>query len=440
MFVYILCAVKRRSAGNWINMYCTKLSDSQYKCNLCAVVLTLQQGHYGNMRRHYKFKHPYIFYTESENSKTMWKMKRNPKISTAETNKVKVEKGDSRTRLPKSDLPHVTKKRRSAMWKYFIDLEKGFVRCKICNMKLRDRHYVVALHLNRRHPKTFSDLGDFNIMPFRQRSNFLWNFFIDEGNKFVRCLLCDITMRKNMAKHLQTKHPDNFEQAVSLHREQITKYCAPRLAVGRRTWVKKYCTKIADKQYQCNQCKKILKMPNGFYGNMRRHIRIKHSKIYDEESKTTIAKSDTVVEEKIIDLVELDNNSNALGLKDPLADFDLGSPAISETEIAANFLENDNLTNNPYSEIDLGAITDLPTLEPSCQVDNYDKSYFLLVEDGQFKCIECEETVNCPAVDEQEALFTHIRDKHPEEIMTLQATSTENDDEYQVVVLGNIDN
>ncbi|XP_026330534.1 uncharacterized protein LOC113238024 [Hyposmocoma kahamanoa] len=84
-----------------------------------------------------------------------------------------------------------------------------------------------------------------------------------------------------MARHLRLKHPKVYRQMQgSLEKRKKPAYERPK---SYRCWVKKYCSKIGDRKYQCDICDKILSLPNGLFGNMKRHIRSKHPYVYDQE-------------------------------------------------------------------------------------------------------------------------------------------------------------
>lgn len=54
-------------------------------------------------------------------------------------------------------------------------------------------------------------------------------------------------------------------------------------------WAKKYCNKIGDRKYQCEICDTILSLPNGLFGNMKRHIRSKHPYVYEQEMNKLVS-------------------------------------------------------------------------------------------------------------------------------------------------------
>ncbi|XP_028026103.1 uncharacterized protein LOC114239883 [Bombyx mandarina] len=67
--------VKPQSSGRrgWIQDYVKKIGDGKYECKICSAILRMPSGLYGNMKRHFKRKHPIIYEEEmkifSEQSK-----------------------------------------------------------------------------------------------------------------------------------------------------------------------------------------------------------------------------------------------------------------------------------------------------------------------------------------------------------------------------------
>lgn len=66
---------------------------------------------------------------------------------------------------------------------------------------------------------------------------------------------------------------------------------------------------------------------------------------------------------------------------------------------------------------------------------SFDKYYFDLVTEGQYKCKECSEIIQSTEED-QSILFNHIKDNHPDQILAYQE---EENAEYNIVILKNDD-
>lgn len=66
---------------------------------------------------------------------------------------------------------------------------------------------------------------------------------------------------------------------------------------------------------------------------------------------------------------------------------------------------------------------------------SFDKYYFDLEGEGQYKCKECSEVVQSTEED-QSSLFNHIKDNHPDQILAYQE---EENAEYNIVILKNDD-
>ncbi|XP_026330535.1 uncharacterized protein LOC113238025 [Hyposmocoma kahamanoa] len=66
---------------------------------------------------------------------------------------------------------------------------------------------------------------------------------------------------------------------------------------------------------------------------------------------------------------------------------------------------------------------------------SFDKYYFDLESEGQYKCKECSEVIQSTEED-QWSLFNHIKDNHPDQILAYQE---EENAEYNIVILKNDD-
>lgn len=65
----------------------------------------------------------------------------------------------------------------------------------------------------------------------------------------------------------------------------------------------------------------------------------------------------------------------------------------------------------------------------------FDKYYFDIETEGQYKCKECSEIIQSTEED-QSSLFNHIKDNHPDQILAYQE---EENSEYNIVILKNDD-
>ncbi|XP_049870806.1 uncharacterized protein LOC126370112 [Pectinophora gossypiella] len=50
--------------GSWARRYCHRVGEKKYQCNVCSAVLRFPKGLYGNMKRHIRTKHPYVYEKE----------------------------------------------------------------------------------------------------------------------------------------------------------------------------------------------------------------------------------------------------------------------------------------------------------------------------------------------------------------------------------------
>lgn len=65
----------------------------------------------------------------------------------------------------------------------------------------------------------------------------------------------------------------------------------------------------------------------------------------------------------------------------------------------------------------------------------FDKYYFDLESEGQYKCKECSEIVQSTEED-QSSLFDHIKENHPDEILAYQE---DEDADFNIVIFNNDD-
>ncbi|XP_028026102.1 uncharacterized protein LOC114239882 [Bombyx mandarina] len=128
-----------------------------------------------------------------------------------------------------------------------------------------------------------------------------------------RCKFCSVMMKSNQARHLRAKHPKAFKQWKESSKSfGETKYSkvVPSHQSARRGWIKDYLKKISEGKYECKICSTILKMPHGIYANMKRHLKMKHPLIYEEEMKVNGEQSTaTDVVEYVVEYVDDDATS-----------------------------------------------------------------------------------------------------------------------------------
>ncbi|XP_052748495.1 uncharacterized protein LOC116412635 [Galleria mellonella] len=115
----------------------------------------------------------------------------------------------------------------------------------------------------------------------------VWNYFEELRYKSVRCKLCGTVMKKNMIRHLRIKHPSSFDEMEATRK--ATTFAGvikeQNKQSERRCWTKKYCRRAGDMMFACVICGVVLRMPDGLFSNMKRHIKSKHPDVYKSESE-----------------------------------------------------------------------------------------------------------------------------------------------------------
>ncbi|CAG4934011.1 unnamed protein product [Parnassius apollo] len=125
----------------------------------------------------------------------------------------------------------------------------------------------------------------FNLLTYRKwkcKRSFYWNFFEKDESKNIVCKICSSKIKRHMVRHFKTRHRALYLKIQPLIQEKTQSNPHTRFT-SERCWVKKYCTAIGKNENQCSICQKVLKMPKGQYGNMKRHLRCIHGDIYEKE-------------------------------------------------------------------------------------------------------------------------------------------------------------
>ncbi|KAM3967107.1 uncharacterized protein ACR2FA_011956 [Aphomia sociella] len=113
----------------------------------------------------------------------------------------------------------------------------------------------------------------------------VWNYFDELPDKSVICKLCKAMMRKNMVRHLKLKHHNYFNEmeATKGASSSVSTKGQDSTSVG-KCWTRRYCKRAGDMMFACIICGVVLRMPDGLFSNMKRHIKSKHPDVYKKES------------------------------------------------------------------------------------------------------------------------------------------------------------
>ncbi|CAK1579137.1 unnamed protein product, partial [Parnassius mnemosyne] len=167
------------------------------------------------------------------------------------------------------------------------------------------------------------------ISYFSGKRSFYWNFFENDESNNIVCKICSSKMKRHIVRHFKTRHRALYLKIQPLIQKK-TQPNTDKRSTGRPRpcWVRKYCTTVGENKNQCSICQKVLKMPKGLYGNMKRHIRSKHSNIYememqqlhgqsdddgkDVENESTTEEEEEVLEEEILEQEVLEQDEEFL--------------------------------------------------------------------------------------------------------------------------------
>lgn len=111
--------------------------------------------------------------------------------------------------------------------------------------------------------------------------------------------------------------------------------------------MRKYVNRLGFKEHECIVCKKVLSLPHGFIGNMRRHFKSKHPSIYAKENNRRV---DLVEDEN--EKIEKDDKENTHGEdnKEVLEEYIIeGGDREGEEEYAIEYLVEETTEENTIS-------------------------------------------------------------------------------------------
>ncbi|XP_026330477.1 uncharacterized protein LOC113237975 [Hyposmocoma kahamanoa] len=259
---------RTKSLRCWVKKYCSKIGNTKYQCDICDKVLSLPHGLFGNMKRHIRSKHPYVYDQEVNDLIGI-------RIETVDT-----LASDTKEYL--EDVEEFTTNKSE---------EGGDEDSAQEEADSESEQVDSGTVLNETDPNFEKKIKYFCTKPVsgkKRASNPMWNFFETiEKNHLYMCLGCNKQLSiyphsiANLKRHIKMKHKKQYEYMM--------KYLTPRKSCietrqkSYRCWVKKYCSKIGGRKYQCDICDQILSLPLGLFGNMKRHIRSKHPHVYDQE-------------------------------------------------------------------------------------------------------------------------------------------------------------
>ncbi|XP_059053518.1 uncharacterized protein LOC131847855 isoform X4 [Achroia grisella] len=178
------------------------------------------------------------------------------------------------------------------MWEYFEPITKSRQRCLLCGQEICMN---MSRHLRCRHPNAYKQ---YKSEKLRSTSVFVQDtlcheesvtkYFTKISNARYQCIICSLTLvipvglYSNLKTHIETKHPDVFDQSDDENLHTLLDMNNKKLKT--RNWVTNYCKKIGLIKYQCLVCNEVLRLRKGHFGNMIRHFKCKHYKIFDKET------------------------------------------------------------------------------------------------------------------------------------------------------------
>ncbi|XP_052739949.1 uncharacterized protein LOC112050199 isoform X3 [Bicyclus anynana] len=276
---------------SWTRKYYSILNERFLECKICQCYLKRSSGNTkGNINRHIKLKHPYVYFNEAH-SKTICRDDKGGRkpiaqvfLSTNELAKNQLEENDSASL---EHEPHVSNIDRSE--DEAPDDENTPV------VKLSEAELKIVEELNKK---------------AMRRAHYSWTrkYYVRMNDKFIKCKICRRSYKTNAAstgnvrRHIRVKHNDIYLKETQLPEvarndksdanestedEKESDVVDEPIKITRRdgkikSWTRKYYQKINDRLIMCLICQKFLRM------NIHRHIKQRHPAIYLKENPTTV--------------------------------------------------------------------------------------------------------------------------------------------------------
>ncbi|XP_026759544.2 uncharacterized protein LOC113518765 [Galleria mellonella] len=402
----------RASNGEGLIKYFKKLANSRYQCNVCSLILIVPTEINNNLKAHMETKHSDIF--------------------SAETNNTDLQCDKNLDTLSNSK----NYKMRSLCWvrKYCRRINVRRYQCLVCGSVLSLSNGSLAnmkRHFKHKHPPIFDEEKNtttFTIyevaLPTKSEKNLTTSNIVEENiceeDDHTEPVIEDsvdvntdvnVTGLFTLSNKLETKkdeeptiqNTNETEQEINTDTnnttetktldeyielalisesnpdlEQKVKELCEKTVLGKRknkTCIWNFFKAIDEHRlYACFFCGKIITIFPQSVGNLRRHISLRHKKPY-----SIILKYEETQ----------DNNPVKLQFKS------------SEKSLQA-------------------------------ETENFEKTYFDVDDENDYKCKICSMVVSCLDSD-RTVLFNHIKEEHPDEILSYVETPS-TDDSLNIII------
>ncbi|XP_026330476.1 uncharacterized protein LOC113237974 [Hyposmocoma kahamanoa] len=334
-------------------------------------------------------------------------------------------------------------RRRSVLWNFYEELGSTGRRCKLCS-KIMSKN--MARHLRLKHPKVYQQMQ--GSLEKRKKPAYeipksykcwvkKYCSKIDDGK--YQCDICDkilslpIGRFSNMKRHIRSKHPCVYDQEVNdLIGIRIETVDTPD------SDTKEY---LEDVEEFTNKSEEE--------GDENSAQEEADSELERVDSGTVLNEADPNFEEKIKYFCTKPVSGKKRA-SNPMWNF---FETIEENHLYMCLGCNKQLSIYPHNIANLKRHIKMKhkkqyeymmkylTSRKSCIESeeeaplSFDKYYFNLESEGQYKCKKCSEVIQSTEED-QSSLFNHIKDNHPDQILAYQE---EENAEYNIVILKNDD-
>ncbi|XP_023944171.2 uncharacterized protein LOC112050199 isoform X1 [Bicyclus anynana] len=280
---------------SWTRKYYSILNERFLECKICQCYLKRSSGNTkGNINRHIKLKHPYVYFNEAH-SKTICRDDKGGRkpiaqvfLSTNELAKNQLEENDSASL---EHEPHVSN----------IDRSED---------EAPDDENTPVVKLSEAELKIVEELNKKAMRRKRTKKSpyYSWTrkYYIRINEKFIKCKICRKSFKTNIAstgnvrRHIRVKHKDIYlketqalpEVSQPSHNDKsdAKEYL---VILGRDktkkrpyySWTRKYYTRINENFIKCKICRNIFRTDIASTSNVRRHIKAKHKNIYLKETQ-----------------------------------------------------------------------------------------------------------------------------------------------------------
>ncbi|CAF4819560.1 unnamed protein product [Pieris macdunnoughi] len=140
------------------------------------------------------------------------------------------------------------------------------------------------------------------LLKYNRKRSWVWKYFVQMTKTIYRCSLCNVVLSikgsnsNNMNRHIRTRHFSTYTSEIScktnkeIEAEQEAEVVQPPKTKGsrmdsrklRRSWVWSFFTLVSRTRARCKICKRIISHGGNATGNMNRHLKIVHNKFADQ--------------------------------------------------------------------------------------------------------------------------------------------------------------